>query len=118
MMVLFQILKHIDNVAYQLTLPPTSNIHDVFHVSLLKPFKGPPPSTMPTLSNLYDGHVVHKPQQVHNAHLNFLKELFHFIGTKLAFSSSYHPQSNGQTKVVIHTIEMNLRCFVGDKLKS
>ncbi|KAG8661447.1 hypothetical protein MANES_01G005504v8, partial [Manihot esculenta] len=38
-------------------------------------------------------------------------------GTKLSFSSAYYPQSDGQTMVVNHTIEMYPRCFVGDKPK-
>lgn len=35
-------------------------------------------------------------------------------GTELAMSSTYHPQSNGQTEVVHRSLEQYLRAFVGD----
>ena len=40
----FQILKQINDTAYRLKLPVNWHIHNAFHVSLLKPFKGEPPS--------------------------------------------------------------------------
>ncbi|MCO5548013.1 hypothetical protein L7F22_001469 [Adiantum nelumboides] len=39
----FQILKPINEMAYQLKLPKHGLIHNAFHVSLLKPYKGEPP---------------------------------------------------------------------------
>ena len=40
----FQILQRIhETIAYRLKLPPHWHIHNAFHVSLLKPFKGKPP---------------------------------------------------------------------------
>ena len=36
----FQILKPINEMAYRLRLPSTWLIHNAFHVSLLKPYKG------------------------------------------------------------------------------
>ena len=39
----FQILKPINETAYRLKLPNTWLIHNAFHVSLLKPYKGEPP---------------------------------------------------------------------------
>lgn len=35
-------------------------------------------------------------------------------GSKLNFSSTYHPQYDGQTKVVNQTIKMCLHCWVGE----
>jgi hypothetical protein len=40
------------------------------------------------------------------------RKLFRLSRTKLCLSSSYHPQSDGQTKRVNHCLETYLRCFV------
>lgn len=39
----------------------------------------------------------------------FLKELFKAMGTKLAYSSSYHPQYDGQSKILNQSLECYLR---------
>ena len=46
---------------------------------------------------------------------NFWTELFSCLGTQLAHSSSYHPQSNGQTKIVNKFLEGYLHYFLSDK---
>jgi hypothetical protein len=46
---LFKILSKVGDVAYKLELPPSSSIHSVFHVSLLKPAATPPPNVRASL---------------------------------------------------------------------
>jgi hypothetical protein len=46
---------------------------------------------------------------------HFWTKLFSCLGTQLAHSSSYHPQSDGQTEIVNKCLEGYLHCFVSDK---
>ena len=47
--------------------------------------------------------------------INFWTELFSCLGTQLAHSSSYHPQSDGKNAIVNKCLEGYLHCFVSDK---
>ncbi|KAH9313676.1 hypothetical protein KI387_022303 [Taxus chinensis] len=46
---------------------------------------------------------------------NFWTDLFSCLGTQLAHSSSYHPQSDGKTEAVNKCLEGYLHCFTSDK---
>lgn len=48
---------------------------------------------------------------------NFWQELFRVAGIRLNRSTTYHPQSNGQTKVVNKSVEAYLRCFCEERPK-
>lgn len=48
---------------------------------------------------------------------NFWKLLFKSLGTKLQFTTAYHPQTDGQSERVNQCLEMFLRCMVQENPK-
>jgi hypothetical protein len=65
----FKIIKEISPVAYQLALPPTWHIHDVFHASLLSPYSETPahgPNFSRPPPDLIEGEEEYEVEQIRN----------------------------------------------------
>jgi len=59
----FTIIKKVNEVAYQLQLPDNMNIHDVFHISLLKPYI-PGKSPTPPVPIQIDGELEYEVERI------------------------------------------------------
>ena len=60
----FKVLKEVGKQAYELELPPTMKMHDVFHVSLLKPYHQTGTYQPPPITILLDGEEEFEVEQV------------------------------------------------------
>ena len=60
----FKVVKRIGAVAYELELPPTMKVHDVFHVSLLKRYHEDGTHQPPPVTILLEGEPEHEVDQI------------------------------------------------------
>jgi hypothetical protein len=103
----FQITEEISPVAYQLALPPTLNIHNVFHASLLRPYHetdahGPNYTRPPP--ELIDGEeefeVEHIKQHCYHGRKKALQYLIKWEGYPSS-NNTWEPESNVQAPEVV-----------------
>ncbi|XP_068647651.1 uncharacterized protein [Aristolochia californica] len=66
----FVISQRVGEAAYKLQLPPDARIHDVFHVSFLKPFKGSDPPLTSSLPPMEECQLSLMPTEILNARQN------------------------------------------------
>lgn len=69
----FQILDRIGKVAYKLQLPPTSKVHPVFHVSLLKKVMGKYPIEVSLPNELAIDDIIY-PEKVMSTRVRWHKQ--------------------------------------------
>jgi hypothetical protein len=104
---LFKILERVGDVAYKQELQAGAKLHDVFHVGLLKPFRGEPPSLSGTLPPIHHECACLKPLAVTKSRVarNKLKVLVQWRNTAVAdaswvtleeFRSLYHAFQRGR----------------------
>lgn len=60
----YEVVERIGLVAYRLCLPPLAKLHNVFHVGLLKPFRGTVPDHIPPLPPTVHGRACLEPECV------------------------------------------------------
>lgn len=75
-------------MTYKLALPAESDIHSVFHVSLLKKAALPPSDAMSTLPPLKDGHFEVFPEKVVYTRTSYQGDM---VGLQLLIKWQYDP---------------------------
>jgi hypothetical protein len=65
----YQVVERLGTVAYRLQLPAGAKLHDVFHVSMLKRYRGDPSAAPVPLPPIRHGRACLEPETVFKSHL-------------------------------------------------
>jgi hypothetical protein len=84
-----------------LSHPFKASIVSIAFMETIQKLHGSPKIIVSDKNSIFTGH--------------FWTKIFSFLGTQLSHSSSYHPQSDGQTEIVNKCLEGYLHCFVYNK---
>ncbi|GJV09010.1 putative reverse transcriptase domain-containing protein [Tanacetum coccineum] len=113
----FKLLAKVGTVAYKLELPQQlSRVHSTFHVSNLKKCLSDEPFAIPLDEIHIDDklYFVEELVEIMDREVNPLKQnripiikraFQKALGTRLDMSTAYHPQTDGQSKRTIQTLE-------------
>lgn len=66
----FKIIKRVGQIAYALGLSPDCKIHNIFHISQPKVFRGAPPDSPPSLPSILHGKTVPQPLSILSSRLS------------------------------------------------
>jgi hypothetical protein len=85
----FQVLARVGEVAYKLKLPEGACLHNVFHVGVLKRYRGSPPDAPGSLPTVHHGRACLTPASVLHSRLarDILELLVHWSGQPAAEAS-------------------------------
>ena len=86
----FQVLKQIGRVAYELKLPPAMEMHDVFHVSLLRPYNREGEAIPPAL--LPDGEYEHEVERIEDHEDDVDNERFYLVKWNGETRTTWEPE--------------------------
>nr|GEX32976.1 putative reverse transcriptase domain-containing protein [Tanacetum cinerariifolium] len=117
-----KVLKRVGDVSYKLgLLEELSRVHNTFHVSNLKKCHADEPLAVPLDGLHVDDklHFVEEPVEIMDHKVKRLKRsriplVKNALGTRLDMSTTYHPETDGQSERTIQTLEDMLRACAID----
>jgi hypothetical protein len=109
----FRIIKEISPVAFQIKLPETWKIHDIFHASLLSPYCKTPshgPNFTRPLPELIEGQEEYEIEAILNHHFTGRPKKLHYLIKWKGYPDSdntWEPASQVHAPELVHQYQQN-----------